>query len=163
MAVINFIGGGGSKPPPYNIVFSLFSKVEEESSVRRTRWKPYSVVRMKDFGRPSQEITSPFSSAFFRKSLVLWEVDVLSISKIPIMEVSLTAISLPIDKYIPHPQLSLRTSAHTGVAIYSNKLWYRSFHSRFLLSTSLFFRFLFQPLICFSLSIVTVTSLVYSK
>lgn len=68
--------------------------------MRRTLWNPYSVVSKKAFGRPSQEITSPFSSAFFRKSRVLWEVDVLSISKIPIMDVSRTAISLPIDKYI---------------------------------------------------------------
>lgn len=80
--------------------FSRFSKVEDARLVRWTREKPYSAVKTKLFGRSSQGITNPSFSALLKNSLVRLEVLVLSISKIPIIELSRTAISFPMDRYI---------------------------------------------------------------
>ena len=82
--------------------FNLFSKVCDDRAVKCTRLRPYSAVKTNDLGRSSQGITTPFCSALLRNSLVLLEVEVLSISKIPIIELSRTAMSFPIDKYIGH-------------------------------------------------------------
>lgn len=90
-------------PLPYIYHFNLFSKVAAFSAVSRTRVKPYSDVSTKDFGRSSQGTTSPSCSDRSRNSLVRFDVEVLSKSKIPIIDLSRTAISLPIDKYITAP------------------------------------------------------------
>jgi len=82
------------------IYFSLFSRVALFSDVKCTRLKPYSEVRTKDFGRSSQGTTSPSFSAAIKNSRVRLEVEVLSKSKIPMIDLSRTAISLPMDKYI---------------------------------------------------------------
>ena len=67
--------------------------------MRYTLSMPYSTAKIYDFGKSSQEITLPSFSARARNARVRLEVEVLSISKIPIMDFSRTAISLPIDKY----------------------------------------------------------------
>ena len=81
--------------------FILFSRVAELREVRCTRFRPYSAVTTKLFGRSSQGMTSPSFSARAKNSRVRLEVEVLSMSKMPMMLLSRTAISLPIDKYIP--------------------------------------------------------------
>ena len=92
----------GQDPPLhfYYFYFRRFSRVAEFKEVRRTLVKPYSEVSTKDLGRSSQGTTSPSRSALSRNSRVRLEVEVLSRSKIPIMDLSRTAISLPIDKYM---------------------------------------------------------------
>ena len=81
------------------VYFKRFSKVAEDKLVRYTREKPYSAVRIKLFGKLSQGTTCPWLSALAKNSRVRLEVLVLSISKIPITELSRTAKSLPIDRY----------------------------------------------------------------
>ena len=83
--------------------FILFSNVDTDKVDSYTRVIPYSVVRIKDLGRSSQGTIAPSFCANSKKRLVRADVDVLSISNIPITELSRTAISLPMFIYIPHP------------------------------------------------------------
>ena len=80
--------------------FKRFSRVAEFRDVSLTRVNPYSEVSTKDFGRSSQGTTSPSFSHFSKNSRVRLEVEVLSRSKIPMMLLSRTAISLPMDRYM---------------------------------------------------------------
>ncbi len=80
--------------------FILFSRVEVYKVDSYTFVKPYSEVSTKDFGRSSQGTICPCFWAFSKNSRVRLDVEVLSISKMPMSEDSRTAISLPMGKYI---------------------------------------------------------------
>ena len=80
-----------------------FSNVAVFNAVKWTREKPYSDVRRKDLGRSSQGTTSPSFSLFSKNSRVRLEVEVLSRSNIPIMVLSRTAMSLPMERYTFFP------------------------------------------------------------
>ena len=82
---------------------SRFSRVLVDKLVWYTRVIPYSEVRIKDFGKSSQGTTCPSFSARSRNSRPRAVTVVLSRSKMPMMDESRTAKSLPIDKYIISP------------------------------------------------------------
>ena len=87
-------------------IINAISSVAVFRAVSRTREKPYSEVSTKLFGRSSQGTTSPFFSARSRNSRVRREVEVLSRSKIPMMDLSRTAMSLPIERSIKNLRFS---------------------------------------------------------
>ena len=96
--------------------FNRFSKVVAFRDVSLTRVKPYSEVRTKDLGNSSQGTTSPFSSLFSRNSRVRLEVEVLSRSKIQIMDRSRTAMSLPMERYIKNSSNAFAPRIYEGGA-----------------------------------------------
>ena len=133
----------------------LFSNVAVESVDSYTLVMPYCVVTTNDFGKSSQDTNAPSFCAFSKNSRVRFDVEVLSISKIPITELSRTDISLPIFKYISTPPHVIASQcAHWRGNPFSYKIvWYRSSHFGFIDSTNLFFLLRFQDFICFSLDI----------
>ena len=68
--------------------------------VRYSRFIPYSDVSTKDLGKSSQGMTCPSFSAADKNSFVRWDTEVLSRSKMPMMDLSRTAISPPMFRYI---------------------------------------------------------------